>query len=167
MNNNIVEFTIKNLNLRIDKLCDVITYNEAKLKNAKRDNNTSLIKEVGEVLDRCNKTIDGYENALKKLNNNGVLTDTDIEYIVKSLTVRKNKLVKRVEDCNSVIVMHERALKTKEDMVVGNTAIGNITMKHYDDVAISVIEKSKARLKTINTTLDNCNRALAIFKALK
>lgn len=166
-NNNIVEFTISNLNLRIDKLYGVVGYNENKLMFAKRDGNDALVAELNEKLEKQNATINGYENALKKLNNQGSLTDEDIDFIVKSLNVRKNNLAKRVEECSHAIKQHTRALQTKEPMVVGHTPIGSVTMEHYDDVSMSVIEKATARLERINSTIEKCNRGIAIFGALK
>lgn len=167
MNNNIIEFTIKNLNLRIDKMCDVIGYNEAKLKTANRNGDTALAKEITAKLVELNATVDGYESALRKMQNQDTLTDSDIDYILKSLKVRMKKLNSRVEEVSNTIKTHKKALKTKQDIVIANTGIGSLTMKHYDDVSINIIDKSETRLKRINASLENCKRAIAIFSALK
>jgi hypothetical protein len=162
---NIIEFTIKNLDLRIERATQSLSYNEMSLTFAKRDKDTDKIAEYTERIKTLKKNITGYNKAKDKLQSNDKITKSNAEYIVKGLNIRNKRLNENLVMCNDVIKREKRALETKQDTVVNIGGGLGATIKHYDDVSISIIEKTEARVSKITNSLNLCENALSFFNS--
>lgn len=156
---NVIEFTIKNLDLRINKAEMSLQWNTLSLKNSSK---SDKLDEIKENIKKSKKNIKGYKSAQDCLRNNGNITKSKAEYIMKGLKIRKKILNENLEHCTKTIAHEERALITKEDTVTYSGGIG-IAMKHYDDVSISVIKGCKERVAKISNSLQLCESAIEFF----
>lgn len=161
---NIVEFTIKTLDLRIKKATFALNSNKTGLKFAKEDGRQDEIKKYTDNIKRLESNLTGYSTARDKLQSNGVLTPTDAEYIIKGLNIRKKRLNENVAMLKNSTRQHEQALKTKENAVVGVGGSFTATIQHYDDVSIKIIKENRERIDNINGKLDTCEVALEFFQ---
>jgi chromosome segregation ATPase len=160
---NIIEFTIKNLDLRIERATQALSMNEMSLTFAKRDKNAGKIAEHTEKIKTLKKNITGYNKAKDKLQSNAKITKSNADYIIKGLNIRQKRLNENLEMCQNAIRTEKRALETKQDTTMSIGGGLGVTIKHYDDVSISIIEKSEERVAKITNSLKLCENALGFF----
>lgn len=154
-----IDFTIKNLDLRIRKVSINLEWNNMCLTNSSKQDQ---IPEIKATIAKLGETLRGYKLAKITLESNGEITPEIAKYIIKSLKTRNRILNENLQFCNDTIAHEKRALITKEGSRM-ETPIGGVTMVHYDDVSKSIIASCEKRVKKITNSLELCDKALKFF----
>jgi len=161
---NFIEFTIKNLDLRTEKATQALEGTKFRLKYAIRDNNKAEILEYSERIENLQNNIVGYAKAKLKLQSNSIVTSEDAKYIIKGLDIRSKRLKENLEMCQNAINREQKALITKQDTVMDIGGGLGVSIKHYDDVSIKIIEECEQRVEKITKSLGHCEVATKFFK---
>lgn len=156
----VIDFTIKNLDLRIRKASMSLEWNKLSLNNSSKQDQ---VEEIKETIKKLEKNLKEYKLAKITLESNGKITPTNAEYIMKSLKIRNKILKENLEHCNNTMIYEKRALITKEDYRI-ETPIGGVTMVHYDDVSESIIATCEKRVVKITKSLELCDKSMKFFE---
>lgn len=159
-----IEFTIRNLGLRIERATEQLKMNKHKLEFAEQDKDMFKVSSINDRVGRLNDSIAGYKEAKLKLQNNHPILISNAKYIIKSLEVRQRFLNENLSTCKNAIETETVALKTKKYAVMNAGDGLSITMEQYDDVSIRIIKQCEERVNNITKSLKHCDDALEFFK---